>query len=300
MEQFFENPQRFFDEITERLKRITRWSMFGDRRMMTETDVDHSLQTTYLAMCMLWIERDTGDPAVAAAIDGERLIALAALHDAGEGVGGDIRGPMKQHPILGPLIRRQERVYFFHEVIGALPAPLAQRIRDIYTLQERKDDPIGAFFWAVEVVGYTIRAMDEYRTGSKTLALDVFFNCWEEMGRLAERYASVRKFRDACRIEVEYALTTEEGKRAREAHDATRVALNGAGLEQAVDILEALTPERCEAMQHALVALAKRRNGDGHTGASTRSGTLVAPDAQQPALPFHGAASSASEAKDGQ
>lgn len=291
MESFYANAQRFFDEITERLKLLTRWSGFGDRRMTTETDVDHTMQTALLAMLMLWQERRHGDPATATAIDGERLIALAVLHDAGEGIGGDIRHTMKKHPILGPLIRRQERLFFLREIIGRFPDGVRDDFQRAYELQEHKDDPTGAFFWAVEVVGYLIRALDEYRTGSKALAYDVFDNTWGEMRRLADHYASVRFFYDAMRIEVDHACATSEGRAAIAAHSTMLRAVNGVGLEQALEILEVLSPTTRDAMQQALVALAKRRNGDGN-GTHARDGVL------QPTLPFDGAAAPVPE--DGQ
>lgn len=249
--------QGFLDDITSRMAGVYRWKMYPDRACKDEEVVRHTVQTSMLAIILYELERKFGD---ASHIDLGRLVAGAVLHDVGEGFGGDVRWDLKQHPIVGPLIEAMEHDYFIREVVGALPPDIRDQFFAYYDLQNEREDPTGRFFNAIEQLGYVIRAIDEYRRGSRKLGLEVIAKQHATFERYAADYPSVKMIYDIFRAEVETICASDEGRAVAVEYEAKRSQHHALHPEDVRALLEKLPEEVRRVMLTALFQI--QVNGD--------------------------------------
>ncbi|MBI4433218.1 hypothetical protein HY632_00440 [Candidatus Uhrbacteria bacterium] len=253
-----QNPQGYLDGVTNRLRKVVRWRHYGDRRVQDEDVCTHENQALHLAMALYDLELAHGD---ATDLDEARLYRCAGTHDDGEGIGGDVRWDIKNHPVIGPLLEAAEREHFVREVIAPLPEAVRQRFLDSYALQDDRTSRTGRFFNAIEVVGYIIRAYDEWMSGgSKALALDVFTNSWDTLERYRVEFVSVRILVEVAHPEMARALETPEGARILREKREKRAAYAAGNMEHAMHILDEL-PEHIATAVHQKLDARKRANG---------------------------------------
>ncbi|MBI4143244.1 hypothetical protein HY480_05215 [Candidatus Uhrbacteria bacterium] len=203
------NLQQLLDATIGRMQRVQRWSSYGDRRCR-EDSATHSLDHTFLGRTFYEAERVHGD---VRDIDGFRLISALSFHDTGEGMNGDVRWDLKQHPIIGPLLERMERDAFIRDVIGGFPIEAQAPIIADYDLQDDRESRTGRFFNAIEVAGYLLRAVAELQTGgSRLLVLHVFAKQRAALDRHAEEFASIRLLRAHLNPLVQRELESPDGQ----------------------------------------------------------------------------------------
>lgn len=270
-----ENPQQYLDATTNRLRRVTRWGHYGDRRVQDEDVCTHENQALHLMMVLCDLERLHG---AMEGLDEVALYRCAGTHDDGEGIGGDVRWDIKNHPLVGPLLEAAEREHFTREVIEPLPAEIRPYFLASYAVQDDRTSRTGRFFNAMEVVGYVIRAYDEWVSGgSRSLAIDVFTNSWDALHRYREEFASVRVLTEPMYSEIQRALATPDGIRILQQKRDRRAAFAAGNMDEAMRILDHLSEGVASAVRNKLNGRAALHGGNGSPVDGATAGTPSAP-----------------------
>lgn len=251
------NVQRVLDATISRMQGVERWGAYGDRRCR-ENSAMHSLDHTILGRVLFEAERVHGD---VSDIDGFRLVSALSIHDTAEGINGDVKWDLKQHPVLGPLLEHMEREAFVHDVIGALPDEARAALIADYDLQSDTTIRTGRFFNAVEVAGYLLRAVAEHQTGgSRLLVLNVFTKQREALDRHAQEFASIRLLREHLSPLIEHELATSDGQAAVADVAAARARTKELRIEDIRELLSVI-PEGIRAKMLAALAVAGSAGG---------------------------------------
>ncbi|MDO8425514.1 MAG: HD domain-containing protein [bacterium] len=205
----FARYQDYLDRITGGMSGVRRWKKY--HRDGLETVGEHTVQQTYIVRDLYDLECSCGSPH---GLDEALLLRCSMIHDTGEGVNEwDAPQPLKQHAVIGPLLEQMEHEAVREHVIGPMPKPLADMLTRDYAVQHDMESRNGRFFRASEVVGYVIRAVQQYRLGerdpasiARRLGAQVFAHQYRDICKWAEEFVSVRIVLDQFREEVEYAL----------------------------------------------------------------------------------------------
>ncbi|MDO8621988.1 MAG: HD domain-containing protein [bacterium] len=251
------NLQQLLDATISRMQRVERWSAYGDRRCR-ENSAMHSLDHTFLGRTLYEAERVHGD---VRDIDGFRLISALSFHDAGEGMNGDVRWDLKQHPILGPLLEHMERDAFIRDVIGGFPIEARAPIIADYDLQDDRASRTGRFFNAIEVAGYLLRSVAEYQTGgSRLLVLHVFAKQRAALNRHSEEFASIRLLRTHLDPLLDRELATPDGQAVVAEVAASRERTKELRIDDIRELLNVI-PEAIRAKMLAALTVAAETGG---------------------------------------
>ncbi|MBI4450199.1 HD domain-containing protein [Candidatus Uhrbacteria bacterium] len=199
---FYDDPQRFLDEMADGLKRVERWAHYPERKHR-DNGLQHAFQTAMLAKIMLAIERELGN---ADDLDGERIVSAGFSHDIGEWLLGDVRYQVKNDPRVKEPLRAIETELYEQEILAPLPEPVQKALAHASGLQDDRTSRSGRFFNAVEQIGYVIYAIREYREGNHRIGLAVFTRQHESLVRYMEEFASVRTIYGKYLPEIEAAL----------------------------------------------------------------------------------------------
>lgn len=204
---FYDDPQRFLDEMADGLQSVERWAHYPERKHR-DHGLQHAFQTALLAKFMLALERAHGS---VEGLDGERIVSAGFTHDVGEWLTGDVRWQVKNDPRVKEPLRDIERELYEHEILAPLPEPVREALAHASGLQDDRVSRSGRFFNAVECIGYVIYAIREYREGNHRIGLSVFTRQHETLVRYMEEFASVRIIYGKYRAEIEAALAAARG-----------------------------------------------------------------------------------------
>ncbi|MDO8463373.1 MAG: HD domain-containing protein [bacterium] len=195
------------------MSRVRRWKGYYTDGI--ETVCEHTIQQLMIVRDLFDLEMEYGSPR---GLDEVLLLRCALIHDNGEGVQGwDAPEPLKRHSVIGPALQQMEDDAMREGIIKPMPIRLAERLERDYALSGDLVSRNGRFFRASEVVGYTIRAVQQYRIGkndpssiARRLGYEVFVTQYENLWGWADEFASVRIMFDQFREEVEDALCNDE------------------------------------------------------------------------------------------
>lgn len=209
----FRDLQTHLDRVTGPMGRVRRWGRYGTAERPYETVQEHTVQQTMLVIYMLELERAYGD---ASCIDGEELVVTALVHDQGEPQIGEVQWDAKQHPRLRGVLEEVEQEFYERFCTQGLPPPVRTALEVHFARQHDRESRTGCFFHASEIVGYMIRAVQQYRAGehdrtsqARRLGVHVFVLQYGSMCACAEEFTSANIIFEAFREEVERALTSD-------------------------------------------------------------------------------------------
>ena len=155
-----------FFAYLDRLKLIRRWGLM--RNTVPETDMEHSMQTAFIAHGLAVLAKERYDRTV----DVERVVMMAMYHDASEVITGDLPTPVKyKTPAIQDAYRTLEK-HARTQLLDMLPAdlrphfvPYVQADETTYEWQLVKSaDRISAYLKCIEEEKMGNREFDQAKT----------------------------------------------------------------------------------------------------------------------------------------
>ena len=152
---------RHFFAYMARMRYINRWGLM--RNTQQENIQEHSLQVAMIAHCLALI----GNRIYGKSYDPERIMALAAYHEASEVITGDMATPIKySSPQLRDAYKRMEQIAD-RQLLDMLP----EELRDDYEpLLLQAEDENHRIVKAADRIAAYLKCVEEIKSGNGEFA----------------------------------------------------------------------------------------------------------------------------------
>ncbi len=178
---------RHFFAYMARMRYINRWGLM--RNTQQENIQEHSLQVAMIAHCLALI----GNRIYGKSYDPERIMALAAYHEASEVITGDMATPIKySSPQLRDAYKHMEQIAG-QQLLAMLPGELQA---DYKSLLLQAEDENHQIVKAADRIAAYLKCVEELKSGNgefsdakESIRRDLDRNPLKEVAWFMERFA---------------------------------------------------------------------------------------------------------------
>ena len=195
--------ENFFWQLLAGLHRVRRW---GSYPRATDERVDqHTLKTVTLTLFVLLLERRYGRKD----IDAFTVLAMALIHDWGEGSIGDVVWQVKRDPRVKQALQEIEGERLWEFLEGHLPDDIKQDLEILFGQLDQNKTAEGRLFAAIEFLGYLSFAIYEVKHEGRKEFVQVFRDQYQNAANCAEEFASIRIIWEQMKTVIDPYMTEQ-------------------------------------------------------------------------------------------
>lgn len=192
--------ETFFWQLLSGLNRVRRWGSYPNA---TDERVDqHTLKTVTLALFVVLLERRYGRKD----IDAFTILAMALIHDWGEGKIGDVQWHVKRDPRVKKALEEIEGELLWEFLEKYLPEDIKDDLELLFGKLDQPTTVEGRLFAAIEQVGYMSYAIYEVEHEGKPEFAQVFRDQYQNLENWAQEFESIRMIWGEMKVVVDAYL----------------------------------------------------------------------------------------------